>query len=129
MEGILPFLSQLRISNLYLDLNYTTEELFQEIVRYLENSNEHLKEFKMHIFNQFEYESILDCIHQRKHLKRAHLVMHNEAMINVSKHIFTLKRRNPFIDFIPEYVVPREKTFTIRQKLKELMARSAQNAS
>ena len=80
----------------------------------------------MHIFNQFEYESMLDSIYQRKHLKKAHLVMHNEAMINVNKHIFALKTKNPFIDFIPEYVVPREKTFTIRQKLKEMMARKAQ---
>jgi hypothetical protein len=126
VEGILPLLSQKKISNLYLDLNYTTEELFQEIKRYLDNSNKHLKEFKMHIFNQFEFESILDTIYQRKKLNRAHLVMHNEAMINVSKHIFALKTKNPFVDFIPEYVVPREKTFTIRQKLKELMDRRAQ---
>ena len=81
----------------------------------------------MHIFDQIQFETILDAISElKKKPQKVHLVLHSEAMVRLKDLTYSFQLRNPYVDLILSYFIPRGETFTIKDLIKNFKKRMAE---
>ena len=122
VEKILPRLAEFWIDTLSLDLNYTTEDMFDTICRYIELSKENrsINHLSLSIFSQKQFEQILNAA-DNSAFRSLNIVLYCEAMINLRNLIYEFRCRNPFTSVCIKYLIEREKTFTIKDLMKDLL--------
>ncbi len=122
VDVVLPKLSAFELESLNLNLNYTTNDLFDIMMKFLSNiSNKSLKDFTIHIFSQSQFEECLKVIRNMKsNMQKLSLVLRSEAMLDMRNLIHDIKKAKPFMNLEMHYFAQREETFTVMDLLKKL---------
>lgn len=125
VDLVLPKLSMFELNRLSLNLNYSTDELFSIMMKYLVQAPErHLKELSLHIYSQVQFEECLRTIaNMSDSIQKLSLVLYCEALLDVRNLIHALKKAKPFVNVELHYAYEREETFTVKDMLKKLKAK------
>ena len=96
--------------------------MFDTICRYIELSKENrsINHLSLSIFSQKQFEQILNAA-DNSAFRSLNIVLYCEAMINLRNLIYEFRCRNPFTSVCIKYLIEREKTFTIKDLMKDLL--------
>ncbi|CAI2359638.1 unnamed protein product [Moneuplotes crassus] len=115
----LSLLSSHKFATFNLDLRYSNEALFEEILKYIKESDIP-KRLMLHVFTQRELTRVLETISALSVKPEfIQITIHCEAITKIP--IFEFQMANPFIDLVIKFFTLREKTITGRQLLKKFL--------